>query len=145
MDKMKEVVISIRSVQDYDEDDSMSFEFTTDGMYSFKDGVGRLVYYESEVSGLPGTRTTVSISPDEVVLNREGRLTSCMVFREGKKNAILYDTPYGSACMGIDTRKIRQRFDEKGGNMELNYILNLEHAVVGKNRLELNVKEIEAF
>lgn len=142
---MKEVVISIRSVQDYDEKDSQSFEFTTDGLYSFENGVGRLMYYESEVSGLPGTRTTLSISPEEVVLNREGYLTSCMVFREGKKNAMLYDTPFGSAKMGIDTRRIRQCFDEKGGSMVLNYVLDLEHTVVGKNRLELNVKEIAPF
>ena len=142
---MKEVVISIRSVQDYDDEKSQSFEFTTDGLYSFENGVGRLTYYESEVSGLPGTRTTMSISPEEIVLNREGFLTSCMVFREGKKNAVMYDTPYGTAKMGIDTRRIRQSFDEKGGNMELNYILDIEHAVVGKNKLELNVKEIGPF
>lgn len=142
---MKEVVISIRGIQDYDDDKSESFEFTTDGLYSYENGVGRLMYYESEVSGLPGTRTTMSITPDEVVLNREGFLTSCMVFREGKKNAMVYDTPYGMAKMGIDTRCIRQSFNEKGGNMELNYILDIEHAVVGKNRLELNVKEIGTF
>lgn len=142
---MKEVVISIKSIQDYDNEERQSFEFTTDGLYSFENGIGHLSYYESEVSGLPGTRTTVSISPDEIVLNREGFLTSCMVFREGKKNSMLYDTPYGTAKLGIDTRRIRQSFDEKGGNMELNYILDLEHAVVGKNRLEVNVKEIAPF
>ena len=48
---------------------------------------------ESELTGMEGTKTSFIFSPEEVVLSREGTLTSRMVFREGKKSTFLYDTP----------------------------------------------------
>ena len=139
---MKEVVISIHSLQDYDGDEDNSLEFTTDGLYSFKDGKGHISYYESEVTGLPGTRTEVSIGADEVIVDREGSITTRMVFKPGCRNNFLYSTPYGTATMGIDTRKICHNFGEHGGSMEIDYVLDMEHVAVTRNKFKLNVREI---
>lgn len=139
--KDKNVYIDIHSVHAYDEDDSESMDFTTDGHYRFENGVGHLSYWESEVTGMPGTQTRVSISPDGVVVDRKGTVTSRMEFREGMKNLFPYETPYGMATMRMDTRKIRARFDEHGGDMELDYVLDLEHLVAVRNKFQLRVTE----
>ncbi len=135
------VVIDIHSFHAYDEDSSDSLEFSTDGMYSYEDGRARLWYWESEVTGLSGTRTSLEISPESVILDRVGTVTGRMEFTEGSRNFFPMETPYGMATMGMDTRRIRAAFDEHGGNMELDYVLDLEHAVAVRNKFHLKVRE----
>ncbi len=138
---MKDVIISITGSQYADSDPGEAIELVTDGQYCFKDGKGRLTYEESELTGMAGTRTSFTFKPGEVVLSRKGTLTSQMIFREGAKNTFLYDTPYGSTTMGLDTHSIRSTLGERGGDLEIDYIVDFDHAVVGRNRFKINVKE----
>jgi uncharacterized beta-barrel protein YwiB (DUF1934 family) len=64
-----------------------------------------------------------------------------MVFCEGKKNTFLYETPYGSATMGLDTHKINFSMGPKGGDMEIDYIVDFDHTMVGRNSFRINVRE----
>ena len=139
--KEKEVVIDIHSTHAFDEENADSLDFSTDGMYSFENGSARLWYWETEVTGLPGTRTSVEIGPEGVVVDRVGTVTSRMEFKEGLKNYFPYETPYGLATMGMNTRRIRAAFDEHGGKMELDYVLDLEHAAAIRNKFHLQVRE----
>ena len=138
---LKDVLISIRSVQDYGGSGEDSMEFVTDGYYFYDDGVGCLSYQESEVTGMEGTRTSVMVGPDQVVVDRDGTVNSRIVFREGLKNSFLYRTPWGNATFGLDTRKIRQDFGETGGKMEIDYVLDMEHAVVTRNLFQITVDQ----
>lgn len=139
---LKDVLISISSTLDLDEGEGDLLQFTTDGYYLYDDGVGCLSYMESEVTGLEGTRTSVMVSRDQVVVDRDGNVNSRMVFREGLKSVFQYVTPYGTANFGLDTRKIRQSFDENGGSMEIDYIVNMEHAVVSRNKFQVTVRQM---
>lgn len=138
---MKDVIISITGVQSYPQGTDDSVELVTEGKYSFRDGRGELSYMESELTGMQGTRTSFTFTPTEVVLSREGTLTSKMIFREGTKNTFLYDTPFGSATMGLDTHRIHSTLGPKGGDMEIDYVVDFDHAVVGRNKFRINVRE----
>ena len=137
---MKDVVISIRSRNQAGEDED-TLDFVTDGLYSFDGEVACLTYLESEVTGMEGTRTSVMVMSDKVVVDRDGTITSRMVFQEGKKNAFLYDTPVGSATMHMNTRRILFRFNESGGELEIDYVLDLEHTFVTRNLFQIEVRE----
>ena len=138
---MKDVVISISSIHQVEEGEEDRIEFTTDGLYSYEDGTGYLSYMESEVTGLPGTRTSLEIRPDEVILDRTGGITSRMVFRRGSKNSFQYETPFGMATLGMNTQRIRHDFDPQGGSMVIDYVLDVEHAVVERSRFCIQVRE----
>lgn len=138
---MKDVIISITGVQNYPQGSDDAVELVTEGKYSYRDGHGELSYMESELTGMQGTRTSFTFSPDEVVLSREGTLTSKMIFREGTKNTFLYDTPFGSATMGLDTHRIHSTLGPRGGDMEIDYVVDFDHAVVGRNKFRINVRE----
>ena len=137
---MKDVVIYIRSLFGDGADDN-TIDFTTDGLYTFDGDTACLTYQESEVTGMEGTRTSVMVMPDQVVVDRDGAVTSRMIFRPGEKHAFLYDTPVGSATMHMDTRNMNARFNEHGGHMEIDYVLDMEHAFVSRNQFHLTVKE----
>ena len=141
---MKDVWITISNQQnDGREKDGNTMLFDTTGYYFFDDGVGVLRYQESELTGLEGTRTSVMVMPNQVVVDRDGMLTGRMVFREGVRDSFPYSTPYGQLLLGIDTRKIRHHFDENGGDVEIDYITDLGHAFVAKNKFKISVKEME--
>ncbi|MBQ9332370.1 MAG: DUF1934 domain-containing protein, partial [Oscillospiraceae bacterium] len=104
---MKDVWISISNRQHDGGKEENTLVFDTAGSYFFDDGVGVLSYQESELTGLEGTRTSVMVMPDQVVVDRDGILTGRMVFREGFRDSFPYETPYGQMMLGIDTRRIR--------------------------------------
>ena len=138
---MRDAIISITGIQRDGSGQKDAVELVTAGKYGFENGEGRFTYEESGLTGLEGTRTTFTISPMGVVLRREGNLNAQMVFREGQKDFFLYQTPFGSATMGVDTRRIDARLDEHGGTMELDYDIDFNHAPVGRNQFKINVKE----
>ena len=139
---MKDVIISINSLFSFEEGEEQQMEFTTDGYYFYEDDVGCLSYEETEVTGLEGTRTSLFVMPDQVVVDREGTVTSRMVFKEGLKSAFQYATPFGSATMGINTRRITQNMGLNGGRVEIDYVVDMEHMVASRNRFEITVTEI---
>ena len=139
---LKNVWISFHSVHSVDDDEPDSLDFSTDGQYSFRGGEGRLSYWESEVTGLEGTRTSVTIRPDEVVVDRDGTIKSRMIFKEGSKSSFLYSTPFGQATMGVDTRRIRHSVDERGGQVEIDYVVDMEHAVVARNKFQITIRQL---
>ena len=137
---MKDVVIYIRSLYGYGEDED-TIDFTTDGLYTFDGDTACLTYEESEVTGMEGTRTSVMVMPDKVVVDRDGTVTSRMVFSPGEKHAFLYDTPVGAATMHMNTRSVQSRFNEHGGHMEIDYVIDMEHAFASRNKFKMTVKE----
>ena len=138
---MRDVIISITGIQRDPSGQRDAVELVTDGKYGFENGESRFTYEESDLTGLEGTRTTFTISPMGVVLRREGSLNAEMTFREGQKDFFLYETPFGSATMGVDTRKIDAKLDEHGGNLELDYQIDFNHTPMGRNKFKINVKE----
>lgn len=138
---MKDVIISITGIQDDPTGERDSIELVTAGQYGFENGESRFTYEESELTGLDGTRTTFTINPMGVVLRREGNLNTEMVFQQGKKNFFLYETPYGSATMGVNTRRIHTQLGEHGGDLELDYNIDFNHTPMGRNQFKINVRE----
>ena len=140
---MRDVWISISNRQQAGQDGENTMIFDTAGSYFFDDGVGVLTYQESELTGLEGTRTSVMVMPNQVVVDRNGMLSGQMIFREGLRDSYPYETPYGQMMLGIDTRRIRHNFNENGGDVEIDYITDLSHAYVAKNHFHISVKEMD--
>ena len=139
--KMKDVIISIKGTQNDSDGGDNIIELETDGVFAYENGEGMLSYMESELTGLNGTKTSFTIGPMGIVMTREGSLNSRMVFEKGRKHNFLYETPFGSATMGVDTTNISMSFDEHGGNMEIDYVVDFQHSVVGHNMFKIRVSE----
>ena len=92
---------------------------------------------------MAGTRTTFSVTPRKVVMTREGKVNTRMVFEEGKKNYFLYETPFGAATMGVDTNRVRADLSRSGGEMEVDYSIDVNQQLVRRHRFFIQVKEPE--
>ena len=138
-----EAIISLKTLQNCDEEKPDLLDFMTDGQYLFSKNTGHIKYAESELTGMEGTQTSLTILPDRIVVDRRGSITSRMEFVEGEKNSFLYATPFGNATMSLDTRKISHSFSEEGGRAEIEYVMDLDHKVFSRNRFIINVERTE--
>ena len=140
---MKDVIISIKGVQRPHLAEEDSVEFITSGAYCHADTETVLTYMESEMTGMEGTRTTFRVTPPLVTLTREGTLSAQMVFEQGKKHLFLYETPYGATTMGVDTRRLTSELEAGGGEMEIDYAIDVDSVVVSENRFVIRVREAQ--
>ena len=137
----KKVIISVKGTQAMEDVESEDVELITEGEYSYRNGRGTFRYEESEMTGMDGTTTVFKFSPEEVVISREGTVSSRMVFVEGRRNIFLYETPFGSATIGIDTHKITNTLNEQGGELNIAYSLYFEQMLVSRNQFLVKIKE----
>ena len=138
----KSVIISIKGKQSYENVEDETIELVTEGLLA-KEGEGAytLSYQESELTGLEGTLTTFQIEDDRITLMRHGEVNSQMVFEEGRRHLSMYNTPYGALAVGIKTHSMDCRMDDHGGSIEINYAIEIEHAVAGQNLFQIQVRE----
>lgn len=140
------VIISIKGKQLYAEGGPDEMELVTAGVLR-REGEGRytISYQETELTGLEGTTTVVQVDGGRVTLLREGSINSQMVFEEGERHLSMYETPYGSLSIGILTRRMRSTLGEAGGDLEIDYAIEIDHLVAGQNMFRMNVKKDPAI
>ena len=136
----KKVLISIKGSPVPTDSDDEFFELMTDGEYTRSDGVSTFSYFESELTGLDGMLTTFNVEPDRVILQRGGALSGDMIFSEKQKHHFLYETPFGSILMGIDTHSIKKNLRDDGGNLEIRYDIEVDNVSVSKNLFQIKIR-----
>lgn len=136
------VIISIKGKQLYAESGPDEMELVTSGTLRRNSRGGFTVsYQESELTGLEGTTTKLHIDGGRVTLLREGGVNSQMVFEEGRRHLSMYETPYGALSIGINTRRMRSTLDEAGGDLEIDYAIEIDNLLAGQNLFRMNVKK----
>lgn len=137
----KQVLLSIRGQQIFEGvPEPEVTELMTEGTMSTGEGGVTLIYQESELTGLEGTQTTIQVEPECVTILREGQVNSQMVFQQGRRHLSLYNTPYGTMTMGVSTRRMKVDLDDTGGSIEIDYAIEIDHAVAGQNVFQIYVK-----
>ena len=142
----KQVVISIKGMQKYVDTDPDVIELVTEGrlIRRGKDDY-ILSYRESELTGLDGTETTIQVEGEQVTLMRVGEFNTQMVFREGRRHLSMYNTPYGAMAIGVNTRRLLADLNDQGGDIEIDYAIEIDHAIAGRNIFRIKVKEAEGI
>lgn len=138
----KDVLITIKGLQNYEDQDEDSIELVTKGTYYQKDEDYYIVYKESELTGLGETTTTVKIEPNRVTVIRFGDTQSHMIFEEGEKHVSYYDTGAGALTIGISTKQIRKAVNSFSATLMIDYTMEVNNSMVGENAFNISVKEI---
>lgn len=139
--KERPVVLFVKGEQDYEGQEPDGTELMTEGTLK-KTAEGYLLsYQESTLTGMEGTTTTFEIKGDQVWLTRTGKVNSQMIFEEGRRHTSLYETPMGDMTIDVLTSRLRHHMTERGGLMEIQYSIALEHTVTGKSSFKIRVRE----
>ena len=136
----KDVYISIKGSQDYG-DDKNGMEITTAGTFYDKDGKYYLSYAEGDFSGMEKCKTTLKVSPDGIVtMMRHGQTNTHMIFEKGKCHIGHYETPYGDFTISVTANDINVSLDEHGGNIDIDYIMDINSIARSRNGISLTVR-----
>ena len=139
----KDVIISIRGLQEQDGEAGDPITLVTPGRYYRKNDSYYISYEESELTGLAGTRTTLRVKPDYVKLVRTGLYPSELLFELGKRHMSLYHTDYGDLSIVVSTNHIRNTLTDDGGDLDVQYTVEVANTPVGVNHLSLTIKNAE--
>lgn len=137
---MKKAIISVKGFQYVDNDENV-IEFKTVGKYGEKNSKQYIIYEETDENGAK-TDTLIKVSPTETVMQRSGAVETRMTVECGKRHSTLYRTPAGSFVLDVYGESVKSTLGPSGGTLSLIYTLNMNATPVGKNRIEITVKEV---
>ena len=138
----KNVIISVRGEQYFDDIDPDTVELTTEGRMTISDD-GQIVleYHETELTGMAGTTTRFTIRGDTIILLRTGSVNNEMRFHVGYPHMSLYETPMGALTVEISTEKLAHRLSERGGILDIKYTIAVEQQITGRHQFKIRVRE----
>jgi len=120
----KDVLITIRGLQNGPQTDGEPIEMITTGEYYYKNNKHYILYEEVMEGETKTTKNRIKIAPGTVELTKNGVVNVHMLFEENKKNITHYYTPYGSLNMGIDTKQVV--IEEEENRMQVSVLYGLE-------------------
>lgn len=140
---MKDIMLKIVGIQMSYELEEIQLEFVTEGKIYKDDGTLCLVYDESEFSGMPGCKTKLEFTGDQIKMSRHGvgiGLETEIEFTKGKRYTGYYDTPFGAVEMEVLTNDIKNNLSLEGkGSVNIDYHISLKGLTEGRNKLNIEV------
>jgi len=124
-------LLHVKGVQKYRDQEPEVIEMTTEASLSGEEGVIRIRYPESELTGLRGTDTCFELCRDKVVLRRTGSVTSQMVFIPGEVHHSLYNTEEGALMITVHTLTVEDEMTLDGGTLHVSYNITIEGLGMG--------------
>ena len=139
---MKEVMVKITTNQVNEQGEEDIMEFVTEAKLYKRGEAVYLIYEETELSGIPGCRTRLKCTPDEVQMKRYGEgagIGNEIRFERGRRYSGLYDTPFGAIELEVLTNRLENNLTEGGGNLDIDYSISLKGLMEGHNQLSITL------
>ena len=136
----RDVVLSIRGKQTYEDQEPEIIELVTEGTMEFRDNGWDISYQESELTGLAGVTTTFRVERDKVTLTRTGGLKSEMVFQMGVPHESLYQMAFGALMLTVQAKFMYFDIVSDGGTIDLVYSIDIENTAAGEIDYHLDIR-----
>ena len=119
--------------------DAEVLEVNTDGFISHEDGRIELSYDETELTGMEGSKTSISYkedTPSLITMVRSGSVSTALVLESGKRHHCVYKTPYMPFEVCVHTVKVKNEI-ESAHSLFIDYIIEIRGAKAERTKLEL--------
>ncbi|MBR2046788.1 MAG: DUF1934 domain-containing protein [Agathobacter sp.] len=136
----KEVLITIRGLQNGPQTDGEPIEMITTGEYFYKNNKHYVLYEEVMEGETKTTKNRIKIAPGMLELTKSGVVNVHMLFEENKKNITHYYTPYGSLNMGIDTKQVVIEKEENCMQVSVLYGLEMNQEFLADCDIKITIK-----
>lgn len=126
------------------DDDVGEVTLTTLGSYVTKGDTRFIVYkeYDADRNNAATTSVLKVDSGNTVTLMRGGGNTR-LILEKGKRHQCQYDTGFGALMVGVFTSEVDSRLHDKGGELAVNYTLDINADLSSINEIRITVKEAE--
>lgn len=101
-------------------------------------------YKEPDDNGFENCQTHIrAIAEDCVTITRSGKYASQLILEKGQRHLNHYDMGFGQLVMGVSTSRIQNTISPVGGELTVNYTLEMNHSLVSNNRFVLKIVEVK--
>ena len=138
----KDVLITVKGVQQGEAGEMSSSETVVQGEYYFRSGSHYIFYEETAEDSGEKIKSSLKLKENTLELTRKGAVDSRMIFETGKRHAAEYATPFGILQMETDTSRILLSEEEKGLRIKAEYDLWANGVPLSKCKLTINIKSI---
>lgn len=136
------VLLSIRGVQSYAEQEPDVIELVTEGTLEKLENGWEILYEETKLTGMEGVTTSFLVEPERIVLTRTGRLKSQMIFTLDEPHDSLYQMDFGALMITVCATKIHTDLSEQGGTVDLDYRIEIEQNSAGMIEYHLDMRPL---
>ncbi|WP_101697136.1 DUF1934 domain-containing protein [Clostridium minihomine] len=118
---------------------------TTLGSYVTKGNTRYIVYkeYDPDRNNAATTSVLKVDGTHTVTLMRGGGDNTRLILEKGKRHQCQYNTGMGALMVGVFTNDVHSRLHDKGGELEVNYTLDINADLSSINEIFITVKEAE--
>lgn len=135
----KPYIITLNAHHFMEDGQEDQYEITAEGSLTQK----RDKYYvsfEHTFDGMSQTKTTLKITPESVTMLRYGAMDTTFVFEPGGHYTGYYQTPFGGMSMAVTTKELTVNMTDGGGQLYVDYFVELNGAQTIQNQLQLTVR-----
>lgn len=111
------------------------------GYREMTEGVDKLTYDESALTGMEGVHTQIEVSGEEIKLVRTGNIQATMVFRENHRDGFVYKMEVGSMSMVLETDKVSIWREDRQMRIYIRYKLEIAGDAFEQNEMTIHVIE----
>lgn len=133
------VLVTVAGRQTMDGETVLTPELVTTGTYS-RDALAHRVAYD-ETAGEDGTLTQNELlfTSETAELKKEGEVQAHLIFQAGRKNLTVYETPYGSIPMEMQTHAVDVRLEEEEIALRLTYSMCMDEKAFSEFDLDIRI------
>lgn len=140
---MKEIRLKIKGSYIYEDVEEDQMELITEGKLYQRGKTIYLTYDESEMSGMEGCKTRLTLDGQSVRMTRRGSsvgIDTEIHFEKGKRYQGYYDTPYGPVEMEVLTNELKSDVTAEGqGTVQIDYNVSLKGLSQGRSKLNIEI------
>lgn len=109
------------------------------GVHESGDGMDKLTYEESSLTGMEGVHTCIEVSDNQIRLIRTGNIKSTMVFKENYTDRFVYSMEVGSMSMVLETEKVHITKGNNRMDIYIRYKLEIGGDPFERNEMTISV------
>ncbi len=136
----KEVLVSVRGLQNTPEGQNDTVETISPGVYYFKNGKHYFIYEEVMEGLQENIKNMVKVSENRMELIKKGGVSVHMLFEKKKKNVTYYYTPFGNLMVGIDAYYVDIHETDDEITVEVEYALDINNEHVSNCHIRLQAQ-----
>lgn len=126
------------------DDDVGEVTLTTLGSYVTKGDTRFIVYKEYDPDRNNAATTSVlKVDGGNTVTLMRGGGNTRLILEKGKRHQCQYDTGFGALMVGVFTSEVDSRLHDKGGELAVNYTLDINADLSSINEILITIKEAE--
>jgi uncharacterized beta-barrel protein YwiB (DUF1934 family) len=137
-------IISITGTQKYEQEEDGKVSVDTFGSYIMRNGIRFITYKEYDDENLQISRTAVvKVEGDRRVTMMKAGTGTRLILEKGKRHSCIYNTHYGTLSLGVYTSDLTSTLDDDGGELTVNYTLDINTSMSSENTVHLTVKRAQ--